>query len=448
MSRRQERPPNGETRAETVAGDVETALGKSVPALEAEPLAVPAVLPDSGPVSVIPELLPPEPAADRGARKRGERKQRSAPARRPRDARPIPEERPEDPAENGDEEDADASGSEDMADVTDMDELADGDLDGADVPDDLDDVSVADLDEGRALPAPARSNLPSLSSGKDSLHLYLREVGRFPLLKPDEEFDLARRVRESGDSDAAFRLVSSHLRLVVKIAMDFQRRWMQNVLDLVQEGNVGLMRAVHKFDPDKGIKFSYYASFWIKAYILKFIMDNWRMVKIGTTQIQRKLFYNLNRERQRLIAQGFDPDSSMLSERLGVSEEQISEMDQRLASTDLSLNVQVGEETGGATRMDFLPAIGPGVEESLASTEIAVLVRSHLKTILPRLNEKEQYILNNRLLTDEPITLREIGERYNITRERVRQLEARLLEKIRQHLAVDIKDFSSAWIES
>ena len=133
MSRRQERPPNGETRAETVAGDVETALGKSVPALEAEPLAVPAVLPDTGPVSVIPELLPPEPAADRGARKRGERKQRSAPARRPRDARPVPEDRPEDPVENGDEEDADASGSEDMADVTDMDELADGDLDGADV---------------------------------------------------------------------------------------------------------------------------------------------------------------------------------------------------------------------------------------------------------------------------------------------------------------------------
>ncbi len=318
---------------------------------------------------------------------------------------------------------------------------------------DIGDDPLEELDGGLAdnpheLPAPSISRLPSPSGLRDSLHMYLREVSRFPMLNPEEEHELALRVRDNNDPDAAFRLVSSHLRLVVRIAMDFQRRWMQNVLDLVQEGNVGLLRAVNKFDPDKGIKFSYYASFWIKAYILKFIMDNWRMVKIGTTQIQRKLFYNLNRERQRLIAQGFDPDSSMLSERLGVSEEQISEMDQRLASTDLSLNVQVGEETGGATRMDFLPAIGPGVEESLASTEIAVLVRSHLKTILPRLNEKEQYILNNRLLTDEPITLREIGERYNITRERVRQLEARLLEKIRQHLAVDIKDFSSAWIES
>lgn len=268
------------------------------------------------------------------------------------------------------------------------------------------------------------------------------------MLKPDEEHELALRVRDHNDPDAAFRLVSSHLRLVVRIAMDFQRRWMQNVLDLVQEGNVGLMRAVNKFDPDKGIKFSYYASFWIKAYILKFIMDNWRMVKIGTTQVQRKLFYNLNRERQKLIAQGYDPDAAMLSERLGVTEEQINEMDQRLASTDLSLNMQVGEDPGGATRMDFLPALGPGIEDTLATNEIATLLRSRLKSIMPKLNEKEIYILQNRLLTDEPVTLREIGERYNVTRERVRQLEARLLEKIRQHLSLDIKDFSDAWIQS
>lgn len=321
--------------------------------------------------------------------------------------------------------------------------------------------TVLDLDEEReepepdadaqaepGLPAPSMPRLPTPAATRDSLQLYLREVSRFPMLKPDEEHELALRVRDLNDPHAAFRLVSSHLRLVVRIAMDFQRRWMQNVLDLVQEGNVGLMRAVNKFDPDKGIKFSYYASFWIKAYILKFIMDNWRMVKIGTTQVQRKLFYNLNRERQKLIAQGYDPDAAMLSERLGVSEDQINEMDQRLASTDLSLNVQVGEDSGGATRMDFLPALGPGIEDSLASDEIAGLVRTRLKTIMPKLNEKELYILHNRLLTDEPVTLREIGERYNVTRERVRQLEARLLEKIRQHLALDIKDFSDAWIQS
>lgn len=299
-----------------------------------------------------------------------------------------------------------------------------------------------------ALPAPSESRLPVQAGNKDSLHLYLREISRFPLLKPDEEHELALRVRDHNDPDAAFRLVSSHLRLVVRIAMDFQRRWMQNVLDLVQEGNVGLMRAVNKFDPDKGIKFSYYASFWIKAYILKFIMDNWRMVKIGTTQVQRKLFYNLNRERQKLIAQGFDPDAAMLSERLGVSEEQINEMDQRLAAGDLSLNAQVGDEPGGATRMDFLPALGPGIEDDLASGEMAGILRDKIKTLLPKLNDKELYILQNRLLTDDPVTLREIGERYNVTRERVRQLEARLLEKIRRHIAGDVKDFSDEWIQS
>ena len=350
------------------------------------------------------------------------------------------------------------------------------DEDSEDIGDDLpeDDVAALDPDadilpEGDTLPAPSQQHLPSLSSSKDSLHLYLREVSRFPMLKPDEEFDLARRVQKTGDSDAAFRLVSSHLRLVVKIAMDFQRRWMQNVLDLIQEGNVGLMRAVNKFDPDKGIKFSYYAAFWIRAYILKFIMDNWRMVKIGTTQAQRKLFYNLNRERQKLIAEGFDPDAATLAERLGVGEDQIVEMQQTIDDLQKQLDEAkagetkeasevskdeygmgetwtVGDESGSATRMDFLPALGPGIEESLAGMEIAELLQSKIRDILPSLSEKEAYILEHRLLTDDPVTLREIGERYNVTRERVRQLEARLLQKLKTHLSTDIQDFSEDWI--
>ena len=317
-------------------------------------------------------------------------------------------------------------------------------VDAADAEDDEDIGDI--LPEVDTLPVPSQQHLPSLSSSKDSLHLYLREVSRFPMLKPDEEFDLARRVQKTGDSDAAFRLVSSHLRLVVKIAMDFQRRWMQNVLDLIQEGNVGLMRAVNKFDPDKGIKFSYYAAFWIRAYILKFIMDNWRMVKIGTTQAQRKLFYNLNRERQKLIAEGFDPDAAVLAERLGVGEDQIVEMQQRLDASDMSLDATVGDDSGSATRMDFLPALGPGIEESLAGMEIAKLLQSKIRDILPSLSEKEAYILEHRLLTDDPVTLREIGERYNVTRERVRQLEARLLQKLKTHLSADIQDFSEDWI--
>ena len=301
--------------------------------------------------------------------------------------------------------------------------------------------------DANKLPAKSKTRLPSLSHAKDALYLYMREISKFPLLQPEEEHELALRVRDENDADAAFRLVSSHLRLVVRIAMDFQRRWMQNVLDLIQEGNVGLLRAVNKFDPDKGIKFSYYASFWIKAYILKFIMDNWRMVKIGTTQTQRKLFYNLNRERQKLIAQGYDPDTDVLSKKLGVSQEQIEEMNQRMSNTDMSLNTKLDNEGDSSTHMDFLPALGPGIEDSLASAELVAIVRSKIKAIHPLLNEKEKYILENRLLSDEPATLREIGERYNITRERVRQLEARLLEKIKKHFSLDIQDFSSSWIE-
>ncbi|MCL1889557.1 MAG: sigma-70 family RNA polymerase sigma factor, partial [Desulfovibrionaceae bacterium] len=229
----------------------------------------------------------------------------------------------------------------------------------------------------------------------------------------------------------------------------FQRRWMQNVLDLIQEGNVGLVRAISKFDPEKGIKFSYYAAFWIKAYILKFIMDNWRMVKIGTTQAQRKLFYNLNKERQRLISQGFDPDTSTLSKNLKVTEEQVLEMEQRMNATDVSLNLPANtEEPAGATRMDYLPALGPGIEDALVNEEIVTLVREKLQSLIPRLSEKEQYILQNRLLNDEPVTLREIGEKYVITRERVRQIEARLLQKIRDHLSKNIKDFSEEWLNS
>lgn len=324
---------------------------------------------------------------------------------------------------------------------------------------DVDQASAVDVEVGDAElfdtvePEKAdRDFLPALKdkrSGavvlRDPLSLYLREISRFALLKPEEEQELAQRVRENGDQDAAFRLVSSHLRLVVKIAMEFQRRWMQNVLDLIQEGNVGLMKAVNKFDPDKGIKFSYYAAFWIKAYILKYIMDNWRMVKIGTTQTQRKLFYNLNKERQRLLSLGFDPTTEALSDSLNVSESEIVEMDQRLSRGDMSLDMPMSDDTD-STRMDFLPSLAPGVEETLSDNQISGILLTNLKAIEPTLNDKELAILNERLLSDSPVTLREIGERFGVTRERVRQIEARLLQKIRQHLEETVDDFSVEWI--
>jgi RNA polymerase sigma-32 factor len=202
---------------------------------------------------------------------------------------------------------------------------------------------------------------------------------------------------------------------------------------------------VRKFDPDKGIKFSYYAAFWIKAYILKYIMDNWRMVKIGTTQAQRKLFYNLNKERQRLQSMGFDPTTQALSESLGVSETEIDEMDQRLSRNDMSLDLPLGEDSD-TPRMDLLPSLTPGVEETLVNEQISRLLLKNLRTIEPKLSDKERIILNERLLSDEPVTLREIGQRFGVTRERVRQIEARLLEKLREHLENKVEGFSKDWI--
>lgn len=314
------------------------------------------------------------------------------------------------------------------------------------------DLETSDFDTVHidALAERGEAGLPAVSSRgtADGLHAYLKEISKFPMLKPGEDVELARRVQQFNDSNAAFRLVSSHLRLVVKIAMDFQRRWMQNVLDLIQEGNVGLLRAANKFDPEKGINFSYYAAFWIKAYILKFIMDNWRLVKIGTTQAQRKLFYNLNKERQKLAAQGFDPDTATLAQALNVPEPQIIEMTQRMDGTDLSLDAPISDDSGNGTgtRMDFLPALSTGTEEDFANNERDALIRESLKSLLPELSAKELDILYSRLLTDAPVTLREIGEKYSISRERVRQLESRLLAKINNHLAKVNPDFSADWI--
>ncbi|WP_462324601.1 sigma-70 family RNA polymerase sigma factor [Desulfoplanes sp.] len=280
----------------------------------------------------------------------------------------------------------------------------------------------------------------------DPLRIYFQEIKKFPPLQPGEEFELARKIRDENDQEAAFRLTSANLRLVVKIALDFQRRWMKNVLDLIQEGNVGLMKAVQKFDPEKGIKFSYYAAFWIKAYILKFIMDNWRMVKIGTTQAQRKLFYNLGKERNRLEALGYTPDTTQISKNLQVSEDEVIEMGQRLGQKDLSLDMSVGGDDSTYTPMDFIPAEATDVETNMADGEISDLLRDKIKGIVPGLNDKERDILYDRLLSEKPLTLREIGEKYGITRERVRQIEARLLKKLKEHLAQEITDFSEDWI--
>ncbi|MFP4475000.1 MAG: RNA polymerase sigma factor RpoD/SigA [Desulfatibacillaceae bacterium] len=276
----------------------------------------------------------------------------------------------------------------------------------------------------------------------DPLQRYLSEISRYPLLTRDEERELAIRYQEEGDTDAALHLVTSNLRLVVKIALEFQRVWMQNLLDLIQEGNIGLMQAAKKFDPYKGVKFSYYASFWIKAYILKFIMDNWRLVKIGTTQAQRKLFFKLKKEKQRLIEEGFDPKPKLLSEKLGVSEKEIVDMDQRLDSWDLSLDAPVKEDSD-SERIEFLSTHSESAEDQVARKQMEQILRDKIRMFRKTLKNRELEIFDERIFSNSPVTLQQIGDRHGISRERVRQVENSVLKKLKAYLEREIPDFQT-----
>lgn len=280
-------------------------------------------------------------------------------------------------------------------------------------------------------------HLPAVSN--PALQRYLQEISQYELLSREEADELAVRYRETGDPEAAYRLVSSNLRLVVKVAMDFQKYWMQNFMDLIQEGNVGLVQATKKFDPYRGVKFSYYAAYWIRAYILKFIMDNWRLVKIGTTQAQRKLFFSLNKEKKLLEAQGFKPDVKLLAERLHVKESEVIEMGQRMDNWDVSLEAPAHSDSEDEQK-NFLPVGGPDIEDVIAAQELRERIASLLEQIDSVLNDKERFILNARLLSDEPETLQTIAEQFSVSRERVRQIEANLLKKLRTAFEKDMPD--------
>jgi RNA polymerase sigma-32 factor len=284
---------------------------------------------------------------------------------------------------------------------------------------------------------PEDKNLPALSN--PALHRYLQEISHYELLSREETEELAIHFQETGDPDAAYRLVSSNLRLVVKVAMDFQKYWMQNFMDLIQEGNVGLVQATKKFDPYRGVKFSYYAAYWIRAYILKFIMDNWRLVKIGTTQAQRKLFFSLNKEKKLLEAQGFKPEVKLLAERLNVKESEVVEMNQRMDNWEVSLESPVRGDSEDEQK-SFLPHEGPDVEELVASQEIRDRLGEIIAGLRNQLNDKEQVILESRLLNDEPQTLQNIADQFGISRERVRQIEANLLKKLKKHFEKELPD--------
>ena len=331
-----------------------------------------------------------------------------------------------------------------MADVREHDDGAaelDGDVEATDV-DSHDEAAPADEDgPARGTTAPAAPQVGGALVPIDNLARYLAEIRRIPILSREEEHALGVDWKEKGDRQAAWRLVTSNLRLVVMVARDYQRA-VHNLLDLVQEGNVGLLEAVKQFDPYRGVRFPSYAVWWIRAYIIRYIMNNWRMVKVGTTQAQRKLFFNLQKERDRLEREGFSPDPKLIADRLGVKESEVVEMEQRLSSRDLSVDAPVTEGEDG-TFLDFLS--GPErTADTVADQEYHRLVREKAIEFKKTLSGKDLVIFERRLETlmndEDPATLQEIGDSYGITRERIRQIEARLKKKLGAYLREQIPD--------
>ncbi len=275
----------------------------------------------------------------------------------------------------------------------------------------------------------------------DPLQIYINQARAYPLLSPEEEHRLAVRYVETGDLDAARRLVTSNLRLVVKIAHEYRKAY-RNLLDLVQEGNVGLMHAVKKFDPYRGVRLSSYAAWWIRAYILKFILANWRLVKIGTTQGQRKLFFNLRKEIDRLEALGIsDPGPKLLAERLDLPEAEVASMQQRLAASDLSLDAPLrDDDSGSASRLEFVADGTSGPDRAVENREFSSLLREKLLAFGETLEGRDREIFELRTMADEPLTLQEIGDKYGITRERARQIERRMMDRLRDFLRQELGD--------
>ena len=274
----------------------------------------------------------------------------------------------------------------------------------------------------------------------DPFAAYMREVQRHPVMSPEETHELAVKFLKTQDPAMAASLVTANLRLVVKIAYEYRRAY-KNIMDLIQEGNIGLMQAVKRYDPYRGVKLSSYAAWWIRAYILRFILNNWRLVKLGTTQAQRKLFFNLRKKRAELQAMGIDPTDAEIAKRLNVPESDVTEMDQRLASTEKSLDAPVGDAEGRSiAKVDLMPSAAEGPETLMADGELQALLKDKLQDFRKTLvgKDKELAIFDHRLVADEPLTLQELGDKFGISRERVRQLEQRLTLRLRDFLREEI----------
>jgi len=270
----------------------------------------------------------------------------------------------------------------------------------------------------------------------DPFKLYVAEAKHYPTLTREEETDLARRYRDTGDREALFRLVTANLMLVVRVALSF-RRAARNLLDLVQEGNLGLLQAIDRYDPELGVRLPTYAGWWIRAYMVKFLLDNVRLVRVGTTNSRRKLLRNLRKERQRLEGMGYEVGPKLLAERFGVSEQDVKDVQAALYSRDVSLSEPLGDETA-RTRADSLPSEGPSVEEEVARRELRDKANAAIRRFRDGLNGRERAILDDRILSDDPLTLQALGDRFGTTREAVRQVESRLTARLQDFLRKEL----------
>lgn len=285
---------------------------------------------------------------------------------------------------------------------------------------------------------PTKSLVPSSSSkavttSADPLAIYLADVRKYPVLSKEEEQEVAKKYFETKDPEAAQILVKSNLRFVVKVAAEYSK-FGAKMIDLIQEGNVGLMHAVREFNPYKGARLITYAVWWIRGYIQEYLMRQYSMVRIGTTQNQRKLFYQLQKEKDALDAMGQTPDIALLSSRLGIPEDEVEMMAQRMSGRDISLDRPLDDDSGG-TLMDFQKSTSDmSVDERIAHEEELEFLKEKLREIRPELSEREKIILDERILSDEPLTLQEIGEKHGITREAVRQMEVRVMKKIKDKM--------------
>ena len=267
---------------------------------------------------------------------------------------------------------------------------------------------------------------------RDPFYAYLQEVRKYPTLTEEEEKELAIRYKETGDLESAYKLTTANLMLVIKIAMTFKREW-QNLMDLIQEGNVGLMKAVKNFDPFRGVRLSAYATWWIKSYILKHILDNWRLVRVGTTNARRKLLFNLKREKEKLEREGFDPTTKLLAERFGVDEREVIDVSASIGAMDVSIDTPVRPDST-MTPAQTLSQDGQSVEENVELKQFRQILNENIENFKAGLNPNEIEILNNRILSEDPLSLQEIGEQRGVTREAVRQAEQRLLKKFKTYI--------------